>query len=147
MKVGLREWASLGAKSVPGQLYRVVNVTRGTDLATSVAVAATSGARRRGLLGRLSLSAGEGLWIIPCESIHTWFMRFPIDLVYLNRDNQIEKLRSNVVPWRLSVCFSAGSVLELTAGSIRASRSERGDLLDFSSVSLVGDTIDYPTKS
>lgn len=146
MKLRLHHWMSPGVKSAPLRLFRVVNVTRGTDLATSVEVADTSGTRRRGLLGRMSLSRGEGLWIIPCESVHTWFMHFPIDLIYLNRDKRIEKLRSDVVPWRLSACFSACSVLELVAGSIGASRTKQGDLLDFSSVTLDGDDIDYPTK-
>jgi hypothetical protein len=74
-------------------------------------------------------------------------MHFPIDVIYLNRDKRIEKLRSDVVPWRLSACFSAGSVLELASGSIRASRTERGDLLDFSSLPSVANDIDFLTKS
>jgi uncharacterized membrane protein (UPF0127 family) len=69
-------------------------------------------------------------------------MHFPIDLIYLSREKRIEKLRSDVVPWRMSACLSAVSVLELAAGSIRASRTEQGDLLDFSTVRLIGDEID-----
>jgi hypothetical protein len=61
-------------------------------------------------------------------------MRFPIDLIYLSREKTVEKLKSHVVPWRVSACLSAVSVLELAAGSIRASGTENGDLLDFSSV-------------
>ena len=129
-------------ESVPERLLKVVNVTRGTNVATSVQVADTSVTRRKGLLGRTSLSPGEGLWIVPCESVHTWFMHFPIDVIYLSRDKRIEKLRSDVVPWRLSACLSAVSVLELAAGSIRASRTEQGDLLDFSSLRLIGDDND-----
>jgi uncharacterized protein len=108
-----------------------VNLVRGTVIASSVEIADTSGIRRRGLLGRASLLPGEGLWIIPCESVHTLFMRFPIDLIYLDRQKRIRKLRSDVIPWRLSACFSADSVLELAAGTIRDSRTEQGDLLDF----------------
>lgn len=129
--------ASPRGTSVPERLFRVMNLTRSTVLATSVQVADTSATRRRGLLGRLSLSLEEGLWIIPCESVHTLFMRFPIDLIYLDREKRVRQLTSNLTPWRLSACLSADSVLELAAGSIGASQSEEGDLLDFSSVTLV----------
>jgi uncharacterized membrane protein (UPF0127 family) len=74
-------------------------------------------------------------------------MHFPIDLVYLNRERRIEKLRSDVAPWRLSACLSAGSVLELGAGSIRASDSEQGDLVEFSSLTMEGDDVDYPKEN
>jgi uncharacterized membrane protein (UPF0127 family) len=63
--------------------------------------------------------------------VHTFFMQFPIDLVYLDRDNRIRKLRAGVAPWRLSACLSAHSILELPAGTIRDSRTERGDTLEF----------------
>src|ERR1700692_960833 len=124
MKLRLHDWVSPIGNSAPERFLRVVNLTRGTELVTSLEVADTSRTRRRGLLGRMSLSPGQGLWIVPCQSVHTWFMRFPIDLIYLNGEKRVEKLRSDVVPWRLSACFSAGSVLELATGRIRASRTE-----------------------
>jgi uncharacterized membrane protein (UPF0127 family) len=108
-----------------------VNLTRGTELVTSLEVADTSRTRLRGLLGRMSLSPGQGLWIVPCQSVHTWFMRFPIDLIYLNGDKRVKRLRSDVSPWRLSACLSGASVLELGAGTICASRTEQGNLLEF----------------
>jgi len=113
---------------------RVLNLTRGTVLATSLEVAGSGKSRRKGLLGRAGLSPGEGLWIVPCESVHTFFMRFPIDLVYLDRQKRIRKLRSDVGAWRLSACLSAHSVLELAAGSIRRTASEKGDMLEFAPV-------------
>jgi uncharacterized protein len=140
MKSRQQDWASAGDKSVRERLFRVVNLARGMVLASSIEVADTSRTRRRGLLGRASLSPGEGLWIIPCESVHTLFMRFPIDLIYLDRQRRIKKLRSDVTPWRLSACFSADSVLELAAGTIRASRTEQGDMLAFT-LTLGGDDI------
>ena len=97
------------------------NTTRATVLASSLEVADTGSKRNKGLLGRKSLDPGTGLWIIPCESVHTFFMRFPIDLVYLDRQNRIKKLRSNVSPWRMSICLSAHSILELPAGTDRKS--------------------------
>jgi uncharacterized membrane protein (UPF0127 family) len=101
-------------------------------LATSMEVADSAAQRNKGLLGRDRLSPGEGLWIHPCEAVHTFWMRFPIDLVYLDRKQRIRKLVSDVRPWRLSGCFWAHSVLELPAGTIRNTLTQRGDTLEFS---------------
>jgi uncharacterized protein len=117
--------------AVPEGPLRVVNPARGSVLATRLEVAATGPTRRKGLLGRASLLPGQGLWIVPCESVHTFFMGFPIDLVYLDRNHRIKKVRSAVGAWRISACFSAQSVLELPAGTIRGTRTERGDTLEF----------------
>lgn len=127
----LREFfAPRPAAALQGPL-RVLNVTRGTVLATRLEAAHTGPTRRKGLLGREGLLPGEGLWIVPCESVHTFFMRFPIDLVYLDRNNRIRKVRSGVGPWRMSACWSAHSVLELAAGTAAATRTERGDSVEF----------------
>jgi hypothetical protein len=95
-------------------------------------VADTGEKRNKGLLGRKSLAPGEGLWIIPCESVHTFFMQFPIDLVYLDRKRAIKKLKNAVPAWRLSACLSAHSILELPAGTILGSQTQLGDVLEFS---------------
>ena len=110
---------------------QVMNRTRDNVLATKVEVAGAGPSRRKGLLGRAGLEPGEGLWIVPCESVHTFFMKFPIDLVYLDRKNQIRKLRSEVGPWRVSACLSAHSVLELAPGTIRVTQAQRGDTVEF----------------
>jgi hypothetical protein len=110
----------------------VANLTRGTVLATSLEVADTAPKRNKGLLGRKGLASGGGLWISPCESVHTFFMQFSIDLVYLDRKNRIRKLCDSVPPWRLSVCLSAHSILELPAGAIRATGTQTGDVVEFS---------------
>jgi len=107
-----------------------VNLTRGTVLATRLELAADGASRRKGLLGRQGLLPGEGLWIRPCESVHTFFMRFAIDLVYLDRKHTVRKVKSAVGPWRVSACFSAHSVLELPAGTIERSRTEPGDTVE-----------------
>ncbi len=109
----------------------VTNSSRSTVLATRLEVADSGPKRNKGLLGRDALAPGEGLWIVPCESVHTFFMRFPIDLVYLDRKNTVRKVRSAVAPWRLSACFTAHSILELPAGTIRATQTQAGDLLGF----------------
>jgi len=111
----------------------ISNLTRQTELAHCVDVADHGAKRRKGLLGREALSAGEGLWIVPCESVHTFGMRFPIDLVYLDRDKRVKKIRNDVPPWRISACLSAHSVLELASGSIRRTGTKPGDTLEFSS--------------
>lgn len=107
----------------------VRNQTRDTVLASAAEVADTSAKRRTGLLKHERLDAGQGLWIVPCESVHTFFMRFPIDLVYLTRDHRVRKTRSRVGPWRMSVCLPAHSVLELPAGTVEATRTRKGDQL------------------
>jgi uncharacterized membrane protein (UPF0127 family) len=98
--------------------------------------------RNKGLLGRESLSPGEGLWIIPCEAVHTFWMHFSIDLVYLDRQKRIRKLSSEVPPWRLSACLTAHSVLELPPGTIRNTQTERGDALQFLDCSLTSGNSD-----
>jgi uncharacterized membrane protein (UPF0127 family) len=112
---------------------RISNRTRKVELAHCVEVADTGATRRRGLLGRKTLPSGEGLWIAPCEAVHTCGMQFPIDLIYLDRSRCVKKLRHAVPPWRLSACLSAHSVLELAAGSIRKTQTNPGDILEFSS--------------
>ncbi|MGA3130612.1 MAG: DUF192 domain-containing protein [Terracidiphilus sp.] len=127
---GLRGWFAPHPAASEGP-QQVLNVTRGTMLAAQLENAQTGAARRKGLLGRERFLPGEGLWIAPCESVHTFFMRFPIDLVYLDRKHRVKKVRSNVAPWRMSACFTAHSVLELPAGTIVATRTERGDSVEF----------------
>jgi uncharacterized membrane protein (UPF0127 family) len=119
---------------------QVSNITRHTVLATCLEVADSGPKRNKGLLGREFLAPGEGLWIIPCEAVHTFAMKFPIDLVYLDRKKRIKKLKSEVPPWRLSACLLAHSVLELPPGAIRNTQTQPGDLLDFSPVSFPGDS-------
>ena len=80
------------------------------DSVAWVEVADRGPARTRGLLGRQSLAEGEGLWIVPCEAVHTFGMQFAIDLVFLDRRNVVRKVRSSVPPWRLSGCLRARSV-------------------------------------
>jgi uncharacterized protein len=113
-------------------LMQVANITRNTVIATAVEVADSSAKRSKGLLGRKGLDPGTGLWIVPCEAVHTFWMKFPIDLIYLDREQRIRKLRSNVPAWRLSGCLSAYSVLELPSGTIFESHTQTGDKLDFS---------------
>lgn len=73
-------------------------------------------ARLRGLLGRRGLAEGEGMLLRPASSIHTGFMRFTIDAIYLDRENRVTKVVSEIRPWRFSAGRGARAVLELPAG-------------------------------
>jgi uncharacterized protein len=85
--------------------------------------------RMKGLLGRRQLPAGEGMLIRPAPSIHTFFMRFPIDAVFLACDGEVLKVSSDVKPWRARSCRRAHSVLELAAGEAERRSVARGDRL------------------
>jgi uncharacterized membrane protein (UPF0127 family) len=135
IKSAMRNRVPQRRNAAPAVHLRVSNLTRGTVLATCMEVAGSSEKRNKGLLGRKNLAPGGGLWIIPCESVHTFFMQFPIDLVYLDRKHQIRKVRSAVPAWRLSACLSAHSILELPSGTIDNTLTQRGDTLEFLPVS------------
>ncbi|MBV8550482.1 MAG: DUF192 domain-containing protein [Acidobacteriaceae bacterium] len=112
----------------------VRNLTRGTILAEAASLAGTSATRLKGLLGRTSFPSGEGLWIAPCEAVHTIGMQFPIDVLFLSRNRQVVKIRHRVPSWRLAACLRAHSVLELPAGTALSTKTEPGDHLDISEV-------------
>lgn len=111
--------------------YVVVNINRGSTLAQRVCVAGSSSTRRKGLLGTERLPNGAGLWIAPCEAIHTFGMKMPIDAIFLDRHFQVRKLRRHLPPWRISLCLSAASVLELGAGTAARTGTVIGDRLRF----------------
>lgn len=121
--------ARSGSKS--SSCLRIRNLTRQTEIASCAEVADTSATRSKGLLGRTGLPPGGGLWIVPCESVHTFFMKFPLDLIYLDRKKRVKKVRGNVGPWRLSACLSAHSIIELPAGTVQNTQTHRGDQLEF----------------
>ena len=125
--------ASGKKKNTPAPRISIYNVTRNTLLAGAAEVADRTATRRKGLLGRAGLGEGEGLWIVPCESIHTIGMRFAIDLVYLDRSRRVKKVRSRVPAWRISACLLAHSVLELPAGTIERTATTAGDQILLSS--------------
>jgi len=88
----------------------------GTVVCERCLLAETPLARMRGLLGRSGLPSGEGLLLRPAASIHTAFMRFTIDVVFLNRANEVVKVVSELKPWRTASSRGARSALELPAG-------------------------------
>jgi len=98
-------------------------------LATAVEVASTRQERRRGLLGREGLDPGAALILQPCAAIHTAFMRFPIDAVFLRRDGRVVRVVRNLRPWRIAVSVTAHAVVELAAGVLDRHPIEVGDRL------------------
>ena len=98
-----------------------VNLRTHKELATEVKVADTLFTRMKGLLGRKELPFGEALWIKPCFSVHTFFMKFAIDVIFLNKTNQVIAAVSNLTPNRVPrLCPQSFSVLELPTGTIDA---------------------------
>ena len=104
-------------------------------LADAASVADSSESRRTGLLKHTSLAPGDGLWIVPCESVHSFFMNFTIDVLYLDRQHKVKKARPEMVPWRASACLTAHSVLELPAGTIARTGTVAGDQLEIKTLS------------
>jgi uncharacterized membrane protein (UPF0127 family) len=117
-------------------VFQARNVTRGTQLADRVELAESFGARFRGLMGRPSLPEGGGLWLAGTSNIHMFFMRFPIDAVFLARPGPDGTLRviaakPGLRPWTGIVPFvrGASSVMELPVGTIGASGTVAGDVV------------------
>jgi len=103
------------------------NASLNTVIADKVGVAATRATRAVGLLTRSGLEPGEGLWIVPSRGVHTWGMRFAIDVVALDEAGTVIDCVSNLRPWRMRLprAGTAG-VLELPAGTLEASRTSMG---------------------
>lgn len=85
--------------------------------------------RMKGLLGRTSLEPGGGLLLRPAPSVHMWFMRFAIDVVFLDRENTIVGIAHTLRPWRMAGARRARSALELPAGTAERLELAQGDVL------------------
>jgi uncharacterized membrane protein (UPF0127 family) len=92
-------------------------------------VAANPWTRLRGLLGRKGLSDNEGLLIRRTRSVHTHFMRFPIDVLFLAADGTVVRAQERLAPWRIASSRKARDVLELSAGTCRRTGAREGDRL------------------
>jgi uncharacterized membrane protein (UPF0127 family) len=98
-------------------------------LATTVEAAVDSASRRRGLLGRDSLAPEAALVIAPSNGVHTFFMKFAIDVVFVARDGRVVKIARAVKPWRASLALRAFAVVELAAGAADRAALQVGDRL------------------
>ncbi len=111
------------------ETYAVQNLDRGVSVASEVRVAGTSATRRKGLLGTDTLAEGAGLWIAPCEAIHTFGMKVPIDVLFLDKEFRVRKLVAKLAPRRIAICLRASSVLELQGEAVARSGTSVGDRL------------------
>ncbi|MDE2221692.1 MAG: DUF192 domain-containing protein [Candidatus Omnitrophica bacterium] len=108
----------------------ITNLTRQTTVATDVEIARNLWQRTQGLLGREGLPQGRALIIPYCESIHMFFMKFPIDVIFCDRNHKVVGLCANIKPFCMSpIFFKASYAIELPAGSIASSHTQKGDAL------------------
>ena len=115
--------------------YKILNVTRQTNIATRIHIAKTARERRVGLLKHTHLEIGEGILIparswLPLIAIHTFGMKFPIDVLFLYRNNQVIRC-CTMPPNRIAWAWGARMVLETAVGTIDQSRTQRGDVIEF----------------
>jgi uncharacterized membrane protein (UPF0127 family) len=122
--------------SVPGPTAYAFNRTREAYLATQLRIAETHWSRFRGLMcaDASSFPAGRGLWLVPSRGVHTFAMRFPIDVLYLDRDKTVVHLEQNLKPWRMApVRMNAISILELPVNTLDSTRTAIGDQIEIAS--------------
>lgn len=109
---------------------QVLNSTKNTLVAVECRVADSYFSRLVGLMGKKSLAPFHGLWITPCRDIHSCFMRFEFDAIFVDAENRVLHLVERMKPWRVSKFVKGGrAVLELPAGTIAATGTEVGDQL------------------
>lgn len=113
------------------QKVSVFNISKTTILAKEAVVAVSLWQRMQGLLGRTDFLANEGLILQPCSSIHTFFMHFPIDVLFLNKNMRVIKQIQNMPPFRLStIVWTSCLAIELPAGTIQQTNTQKGDIIE-----------------
>ena len=121
---------------------RVVNLTREQTLVTGGQVADTCWSRLRGLIGSSPLAPGEGLLIVPCKAIHTHFMRFPIDVLYVDAGKEVVGIGHALPPWRFGRPYRPSRfVLELPAGTAKGTDTQVGDRLQIKGCEVSGGSL------
>ena len=111
----------------PAPRWRLINSRTGRVVADEISTAFDSASRRKGLLGRESMTAGSAMVIAPTNAIHTFFMRFEIDVAFVSKDGRILKLRHRLRPWRVFGALTGFAAIELPGGTLEASGSQIGD--------------------
>jgi uncharacterized membrane protein (UPF0127 family) len=127
----MRATGAMGARKQRRQQPSVATLTRedGVVVCERCVLAESIPSRVKGLLGRTELPAGEGLLLRPASSIHTFFMRFPIDVVFLDRHLVVRKIAPGLRPWRGAFGLGSHAALELAAGECERRGLVRGDQL------------------
>lgn len=109
---------------------KINNTTKNVILADNVTLAQTVLARLKGLLFRKEFRNGEALIIKPCNSIHTFFMRFPIDVIFIDSNDKIVKIRKEIKPFRATpVYFKSKFVIEFPSGTVEVTNTTESDIL------------------
>ena len=117
------------------KVFSVKNVDRGTTLATQAKLASSYTARFFGLMGRKRVDDGGGLLLTKTASIHSFFMRFRFDAVFIDRENKVVKIVPAMRQWWIAFGGrGAKDVIELPAGAAERSGTQPGDLLTFEAV-------------
>jgi uncharacterized membrane protein (UPF0127 family) len=115
--------------------YSLINETKGNVIAENIIIADKFWARMRGLMGKKELKYDEGLLLVPCNAVHMMFMRFPIDVLFLDKDFVVVKIIDKMRPWRTSpIVRGAYQVIELNAGTAKAKEIFAGDIMSISKV-------------
>lgn len=121
----------MGDPSSPPPRLRATNRRNGQIVASEVAVAETLGARTRGLIGKPRLSPSQGLLIRRCRQIHTFFMRYSIDVAFLDGEGRVVRALHALKPWRATAYHPrAVDVLELPEGTLAETDTRKDDLID-----------------
>jgi uncharacterized membrane protein (UPF0127 family) len=113
----------------PTAALTIRNQRNGRMLANHLLPAFDSRTRRAGLLHHESLADGHAMLIAPSNAVHTFFMRFSIDLAFITREGRVVKIRASVRPWRVAAAFRAYAVIELPAGTLARCDTIPGDML------------------
>ena len=106
------------------------NQRTGMVLADRLLPALDSASRKTGLLKHTALGEGEAMIIAPSNAVHTWFMKFDLDLLFVGRDGRVVKTRAGLKPWRMSAALRAFAVIEMRAGTLAERETLPGDLLE-----------------
>ena len=117
----------------PGGAFVLVNDRTGGIVAEHLLAAFDSQTRRTGLLHHKSLQSGTAMIIAPTNAIHTFFMKFPIDVLFVAKDGVVVKRRDALRPWRMSAAWGAHAVIELSAGALERSPVRVGDRVNVAS--------------
>jgi uncharacterized protein len=118
------------------------NERTGEIVATHLETAFDSATRRKGLLGRTGLATDAAIIIAPCNAIHTFFMRFTIDVAFVNRHGTVVRTSRHVRPWRIAIGLGALAAIELREGTLDRTRTQRGDRLRLEPLSESMEVID-----
>ena len=123
----MASFLSAVTKAGPGSRFELVSEPSGRVVVPDLEVAVESATRKKGLLGREGLADGSGLAIAPTNAVHTFFMRFPIDILFITRAGEVVKVRQAVPAWRMAAAFRGYAVIELAAGGAARAGLQVGD--------------------